>query len=448
MNQTQPDESRLSTVEQQDQPKRGSTALAGGVGTLIEGYDFSMYGYMSVFLASVFFVGDNRFLSLMITLTIFAASYAVRPLGGIVFGHVGDRVSRRTSLLISLLLMGGSSFVIGLLPTYATVGIAAPLLLLALRLVQGFSVGGEVAGATTMVSETAGPRRQGFFGSLNPLGATLGFALASGVSALVTAFTTAEQMLAWGWRIPFLVAGPLAVLCFILRRRLIDPRPPEKSAESAPKRLPIIDVIRQLPAEVALGAGLSIAMNGTAYFGLTFVSIHMIENVGYSSSTAFGVTTLVIAISALLMPIAGLLADRIGLMQLAIVGCVGYAVLSFVGIGMINSGSVALAFIGFMVYMINTSALQVAVYAGSPSLFPSHLRFTGMALGYNIGVAIAGGFAPVVSLWLAERFGSLAPAGFPVVISLIGIACAVTVIVRRRSGKSQGLASPAATAIV
>lgn len=447
MKQTHPDESQLSDERSPNSPPRRSTALAGGVGTLIEGYDFSMYGYMSVFLASVFFVGDNRFLSLMLTLTVFAASYAVRPLGGIVFGHLGDRVSRRTALLLSLLLMGGSSFVIGLLPTFAAVGVAAPLLLLALRLVQGFSVGGEVAGATTMVSETAGPRRQGLFGSFNPLGATLGFALASGVSALVTTFTTDEQMLAWGWRIPFLVAGPLAILCFILRRRLIDPRPPTKDSSSAQKRLPIVSVIRELPAEVALGAGLSIAMNGTAYFGLTYVSIHMIENVGYSSSTAFGVTTLVIAISAVLMPIAGLIADRIGLMQLAIVGSVGYAVLSFVGLGMINSGSVTLALIGFMVYMINTSAMQVAVYAGSPSLFPSHLRFTGMALGYNIGVAIAGGFAPVVSLWLAEKFGSLAPAGFPVAVSLIGMACAVIVIVRRRSGKSQGFALPATTTV-
>lgn len=446
MNQIRSDESQLSDERPPDSPPRRSTALAGGVGTLIEGYDFSMYGYMSVFLASVFFVGDNRFLSLMLTLTVFAASYAIRPLGGIVFGHLGDRVSRRTALLLSLLLMGGSSFVIGLLPTFAAVGVAAPLLLLALRLVQGFSVGGEVAGATTMVSETAGPRRQGLFGSFNPLGATLGFALASGVSALVTTFTTDEQMLAWGWRIPFLVAGPLAILCFVLRRRLIDPRPSKKDSDSTPKRLPIISVIRELPAEVALGAGLSIAMNGTAYFGLTFVSIHMIENVGYSNSTAFGVTTLVIAISAVLMPIAGLIADRIGLMQLAIVGSVGYAVLSFVGLGMINSGSVTLAFIGFMVYMINTSAMQVAVYAGSPSLFPSHLRFTGMALGYNIGVAIAGGFAPVVSLWLAEKFGSLAPASFPVAVSLIGMACAVIVIVRRRSGKSQGSALPATTA--
>lgn len=410
-----------------DKPKKArGAAIAGGVGTLIEGYDFSMYGYMAIFVAPVFFPNDDKTASLLTALMVFAASYFIRPLGGIVFGHIGDRISRKTALMSTLLIMGCSSTLIGILPSYAQIGIWATLLLVLLRLLQGFSVGGEVAGAATLVNEAADKKTKGRYGALNPMGATLGFALASATAGIVSALTTSEQMAEWGWRIPFLLALPLTIVSFLLRRRLVEAHDPKAETEKA--KAPVLEVITKAPLTLLKAVAFSMAVNGTAYFGLTFLSIHMLNRLGRDTAETYWITTIVVITAALLMPLAGRLGDKISLPSLALIGLGGYVVLTIPGMMLINSAGGLVSLIGFLLIMVNTSALQVSGYTLMPQLFERKVRYTGAALGWNFGVVITGGTAPALCVWLIEATGNLvAPAYYVVGLSIIGALAALAI---------------------
>ena len=418
----------IAPAPSQNKQARGA-AIAGGVGTMIEGYDFSMYGYMAVFVAPLFFPNADPIVSLLSTLLVFAASYLIRPLGGVVFGHIGDRISRKTALLMTLLLMGCSSTLIGILPSHAQIGVWAPLLLVLLRLLQGFSVGGEVAGAATMVNEVAGKNSRGRFGALNPMGATLGFALASATAGVVANLTSNEQMAEWGWRIPFILALPLTIVSFLLRRKLVAAHSPQASSETT--KIPVLDVIARSPRTLIKAVVFSMAVNGTAYFGLTFMSIHMLNRLGRDAGETYIITTIVVIAAALLMPLAGFLGDKISLPNLALVGLSGYALLSVPGMMLINTAGGAATLIGFLLIMVNTAALQVSGYTLMPQLFERKVRYTGAALGWNFGAVISGGTAPALCVWLVEATGNItAPAYYVVGLAIVG---ALAVLAIKRS---------------
>lgn len=414
-------------------------AIAGGVGTLIEGYDFSSYGYLAVYLAPLFFPSSDPVVSLLLALVVFATSYVARPLGGLVFGLMGDRgLDRARVLLVTIICMGVASSLIGLLPTYQSIGVTASIMLIALRLLQGFSVGGEVAGAATFVSEAAENRFKSRFGAFNPAGATLGFALAAGVSGLVSALTTDEQMATWGWRIPFLVSLPLTVACFLVRRRITSQAAPDggegRSDATSTLRRTIAEGWRQILAV----AGLSAAMNGTAYFGLTYVSIHLIKQLGYPTTAVYWVTTAVVALAAALMIPVGRLGDRTDLPVLGAIGLLGYLVLTLPAMWLMGHANLAFAAVAFCAIMVNTSFLQVAGYSLPPELFPRSIRFTGMSLGYNIGVVVAGGTAPAICVWLVSATGSsLTPAYFVMGMAIIGLVTVFAISRGPRPGREQ-----------
>lgn len=409
-------------------------AIAGGVGTFVEGYDFSSYGYLSVFIAPLYFPNDDPVVSLLLTLVVFATAYLARPLGGIAFGLVGDRVDRGKVLVATILCMGVATTLLGLLPTHATIGVAATVLLIVLRLVQGFSVGAEVAGAATFVSEAAPNEVKSRFGAFNPAGATLGFGVAAAVAGLVSALTTTEQMAEWGWRIPFLIALPLTVVCFAIRRRITAEAHP---VEQTGKRTSLLDVVRLGWLPVLKGAGLSAAVNGTAYFGLTYVSIHLIQRLGYPKTGVYWVTTAVVVITALLMIPVGRLGDRWGLPRLGAVGMCGYLLVTWAGMWLMGQGNLALAGLAFLVIMANSAFLQVTGYSLSPELYPRAIRFTGTSLGWNIGVVVAGGTAPVVCVWLVRATGSaLAPAFFVMTAAAVGLVALAAIVAGPRPGRT------------
>jgi MHS family proline/betaine transporter-like MFS transporter len=415
-------------------PRTRRAAVAGGVGTFIEGYDFSSYGYLSVFIAPLFFPNDDPVVSLLLTLVVFATAYVARPLGGIVLGLLGDRVDRGKVLVATILCMGIATTLLGLLPTHADIGVAATVLLIALRLIQGFSVGAEVAGAATFVSEAAPDRVKSRFGAFNPAGATLGFGAAAAVSGLVSALTSAEQMAEWGWRIPLLLSLPLTLVCFLIRRRITaESRPVEQDGN----RTSLVDVLRLGWLPILKGAGLSAAVNGTAYFGLTYVSIHLIDRLGYPETGVYWVTTAVVVITALLMLPVGRLGDKWGLVRLGLVGAVGYLAVTWVGMWLMGQESLALAGAAFLVIMVNSAFLQVTGYSLSPELYPRAIRFTGTSLGWNIGVVVAGGTAPALCVWLIEATGSvLAPAYFVMATALVGIISLWAIAVGPRPGRT------------
>ncbi|MCE0761992.1 MFS transporter [Pseudonocardia kujensis] len=419
-------------------PPRNSrrAAIAGGAGTLIEGYDFSSYGYLSVFIAPLFFPNNDPVVSLLLTLMVFAAAYLARPLGGIALGLVGDRVDRGKVLVATILLMGVATTLIGLLPTTSTIGVTATVLLIVLRLVQGFSVGAEVAGAATFVSEAAPDRFKSRFGAFNPAGATFGFGLAAAIAGLTSALTTADQMAEWGWRIPFLLSLPLTVVCFLIRRRITGEAHPVAKIDG--KKTSLLDVIRVGWRAILKGAGLSAAVNGTAYFGLTYVSIHLIQRLEYPKTAVYWVTTAVVMITALLMLPVGRLGDRVDLPRLGAIGMVGYLAVTWVAMWLMGFGSLALAGVAFLAIMVNSAFLQVTGYSLSPEIYPRAIRFTGTSLGWNLGVIIAGGTAPALCVWLVETTGNpTSPAFFVMLAAAIGLVSVWAIARGPRPGRAE-----------
>ena len=394
-------------------------ALAGGVGTLIEYYDFSLYGYLAVVMAPLFFPSSDPVASLLSALAVFGGSYVVRPLGGIVFGHIGDRYGRKSALVAVLACMGLASTAMGLLPTPAQAGVWATVLLVLVRVVQGFSAGGEVGGSATFISESAPARLKATYGAFTPLGATGGFALAAAVAAAVSALTTPEQMAAWGWRIPFLFALPLTLFCLWVRNRVDETRVPA-DAEGQPHS-PIGRVFMRQPVALAQATAISAATNGTAYIGLTYMSIHLIQRLGYPPAPVYWVTTLAIGVSALCMPLGGRLGDRIGVLRLMALGLGGYILLTYPMMAIMKH-SLPVAALAFLVIMMNTVATQVSAYTLLPRLFQASCRFSGVAMAWNLGVIVAGGSAPFLAVWMIEKTGDmLAPAYFVIGVALVGL---------------------------
>lgn len=394
------------------------TAIAGSVGTLIEYYDFSSYGYMAVIMAPLFFPDSTPIVALLSSLAVFGTAYAVRPLGGIVFGHIGDRHGRRTALTSVLICMGVASTTMGLLPTHAEVGVWATVFLVMIRMVQGFSAGGENGGAATLISEAAPRHMKTTYGAFVPLGSTGGFALAAAVAGTISALTTDEQMASWGWRIPFLLALPLTLVCYWLRTRINETQD-NKTAKAT--RLPIGALLREQPGSLVTATAIAAATNGTAYVGLSYLSIHLSQRLGYPATASYWVATLAIGLSAILMPLGGRLGDRIGVVNLALIGFVGYTILTYPAMAAMDI-SLSVAAIAYVIIMLNTVGAQVGAYTVLPQLFDKKYRYTGASMGWNLGVVAAGGTAPFISVWLVEQTGNLlAPAFFVITLAVVGI---------------------------
>ena len=408
-----------------DRKRARKAAVAGGVGTLIEYYDFSLYGYMAVIIAPLFFPSDDPVVSLLSALAVFGTAYFMRPFGGIFFGHIGDKYGRKKALVATLICMGTASTAMGFLPTHAQLGAWATVLLVLVRVAQGFSAGGEVGGSATFISESAPPHLKATYGAFTPLGSTGGFALAAAVAGVVSGMTTDPQMESWGWRIPFLLAFPLTLFCLWARTRVEETHHVEE-ADEVPHS-PIAEIFRKQPKSLAQATAISAATNGTAYIGLTYLSIHLIQRLGYDATPVYWIATMAIGISAILMPLGGYIGDKIGLHRLAIIGLIDYIVLTYPMMGLMDNG-LLIAAIAFLVIMLNTVATQVSAYTLLPLLFKKELRYTGVAMGWNLGVVIAGGTAPFFAVWLIEKSGNvLAPSFFVIVIAIVGLVAIVSV---------------------
>lgn len=395
-------------------------ALAGGVGTLIEYYDYALYGYATTVIAPLFFPNSDPVASLLSALAVFALSYVIRPVGGIVFGAVGDRLGRKRALLITILGVGTATSLVGILPTYATVGLWAPVMLFVLRLAQGFFAGGEMGGAATVISEFAPPAKRSRFGAYVPIGCNAGYAVASGAMGVVAGLMTDASLTDWGWRIPFLVALPLTIFCYVIRRRLPDM---DAIAQGAANHgFPFISLLRQYPKPLLKGLGLGIGIQGGAFIGSTFIAIYLVADLGYPKSAVYWITCGVQLFSVSVMPFTARWADRIGLWPVAIFGLVGYAVLTYPALVLMDRDSLVIATLGYMLIIINMSLLQVSAYSLIPRLFPEEVRYTGSALIINLAVVIAGGTAPFIATLLVRVTGDLrSPTLYVVATSVIGL---------------------------
>ncbi|GHH88317.1 MFS transporter [Streptomyces sulfonofaciens] len=416
------DELKASSVQTPAQVRR--VVLAGGLGTLIEYYDYALYGYVATIIAPLFFPGQDPVASLLSVLLVFALSYVVRPVGGIVFGWVGDRFGRKRALLVTVVGIGLANTAVGLLPTYATVGRLAPVLLLIVRIAQGFFAGGEVGGSATVIAEAAPPGKKARYGALTPMGTNAGFAVASAAIGIVSGLLATDQLNSWGWRIPFLVGLPLTVLCYLARRMLPDI---DRNVTLGRHGFPLLSALRSYPRALLQAIALGIGVQGAAYIGSTFIGIYLVTNLHYPKTAVFWITAGVTLVAVALMPLTGRLADRIGPLKVAAIGLIGYAAITYPGLLLMNVGNLGLAALGYVLIMVNMAFLQVASYTLTPQLFPDSVRYTGTALATNLSVLIAGGTAPYIATWLVSRTHDLrSPYYFVATTCVIGLVALAT----------------------
>ncbi|WP_280784709.1 MFS transporter [Rhodococcus opacus] len=404
-------------------------AIAGGVGTLIEYYDFSAYAVLAVVLGPIFFPSDQPAVSVLLALAVFGSAYLARPLGGWFFGRLGDRRGRRNALVWTVVAMGTFSGLLGLLPTYASAGVIAPILLVILRLAQGFSAGGEIGGAATYVAESAPPGKRGLYGSLTPVGSTAGFSVAAAVVGLVSALVSADQMATWGWRIPFLISLPLAVICLWVRLKLEDTAEFEEMTERHEVvRSPLLEVIRKNPRELAKAVGIAVAQAGTGYIGLAYFATFLIGTAGFDKKEVYWASAIGIALACATYPLIGSLTDRHGRKPVMMSAFVLFLVLAWPAFLLLGgTSSIGVVALVYIVYMTISGMTQVPIGPQFAELFPRRVRYTGVSLSYNAGTVLAGGTAPYIAAQLVKSTGnSMSPAYWVIGMSMIGIIAVAT----------------------
>ena len=398
-------------------PSRGrlsATALSAGAGgNLLEWYDFGIYGLLAPVLAGVFFPAEDRIAALVGAYGLFAAGFAMRPIGGVVLGHLGDRLGRRFVLVTSIVIMGLATAAIAMLPGYETIGVGAPLLLLLLRLVQGFSVGGEFTGSVSYLVETAPQHRRGFAGSFANFGSTAGMLLAAAVAATTVTLASPEQLHDWAWRLPFLLGGLLAAGGFFLRRRLRETGYQPKAA--LPKDpLPLKQAVTQAPRAMLLAVLFTSGYGIVNYLTMVFLPVYASEFAGVAEKSVLQINTAAQAVALVLVPLAGWLSDHLIRRRTLLIaafiaeGAVAYGCFILAGTGGVAGFAVAQILFGVLLAVVMGVAPAMLV-----ELFPREYRMSGYSVSFNVGIGIAGGTAPVVATSLIGATDNLlAPAWF------------------------------------
>jgi MHS family proline/betaine transporter-like MFS transporter len=389
--------------------KLSPTALAaGGIGNVLEWYDFGLYGYFAPVLGRLFFPSHDPLASLIGAYAGFAIGFAMRPVGGAVLGHIGDRFGRRFVLLLSVALMGTGTTAIAVLPTYAAAGLAAPVLLLVIRLFQGFSVGGEFTGSVAYLVETAPGDRRGLAGSMANLGSTGGMLLAVGVAAGTVTFAGDAQLTAWAWRVPFALGGVLAIAALLLRRRL-----PEIDTPAAELReLPIKRAMRRDRRLMAIAILFSSGYGVVNYLTMVFFPVYAATFGGLSQARALQMTTLAQALALAVVPLAGLASDAVLRRRSLLIVAFGAEFVAALGAFLLaRSGGLA----GFAAAQLGFGVLLALVMGTAPAMvaeqFPGEYRVSAYSVTFNLGLGIGGGTAPAIATALIDFTGfTLTPA--------------------------------------
>jgi MFS transporter, MHS family, shikimate and dehydroshikimate transport protein len=422
-------ETPVSSTEQRGSAERRRAVISGTLGSSIEWYDFYLYGVAAatIFNHQYFPEGTSAYVGTLLAFSTYAVGFVARPLGGIVFGHFGDRVGRKKALVVSLVMMGAATFLVGLLPTYSTWGVWAPLLLTALRFVQGIGVGGEWAGATLMVTEQAPPRRRGLLGSLPQLGVAFGALTSNGIFGLVGAVMPPEQFDVWGWRLPFLFSAVLVGIGLYIRLNLSEsPAFKKVQLEGRIEKLPVLTVLRSQPWTILRVAGIRVADIGNYYVWTSFVLAYAITT-GLTKNDILLPTMVVSAISLLTIPMWGAISDRIGRRGTILIGALVMAILAYPFFWAVDSGDWLMV---LLVLAIGINIGRDACYAPQAAyfteLFPPQVRYSGASVGPQLA-AIFGGCAPLIATALAGAdFARISlVALFVVVMSLVTAGAAV-----------------------
>ncbi|MEM5278585.1 MFS transporter [Cupriavidus taiwanensis] len=409
--------------------KQSVARVAGAslAGTTLEFYDHFIYGSAAALVfPKLFFPQSDPLTATLLSFASYGVAFVARPLGAAIFGHYGDKMGRKSILIITLLMMGLATFGIGLLPTYATAGALAPLLLVLLRVVQGLALGGEWGGAAIMVNELDPEgKRRGILGSLVQLAAPIGLLLANGIFALVTWQVSEEAFLSWGWRVPFLLSALLVGVGLYIRANVRESGMFEKLEEShAEARAPIMEVLRNYKRQLLIAFGARLGGDIAFYVFTLFLLYFVPTKLGLPKSIALNAVLLGALAQILFIPVAGLLADRIGRRPVLMIGGIGGAVWAFVFFAMVKTGSPALIMLASFVGMVLVSFMFSPLASFLPELFATRVRVTGASLGFQFAGVFGGALAPLIAVGLLDRFGNTMPVALylAAVCALIAVA--------------------------
>ncbi|MEK0084910.1 MFS transporter [Benzoatithermus flavus] len=413
-----------TSVSATDREELRKVATASFIGNFVEWFDYASYGYLATVIAVVFFPEVAPTAALLATFAVFAISFVIRPIGGIVWGHLGDRIGRRTTLSLSILIMSGATFAIAFLPSYAQVGLWAPVLLLLVRVVQGFSASGEYAGASAFIAEYAPTGQRGFYTSLVPASTAAGLLFGSLLTAVLFTILSDAQMQSWGWRLPFLLAAPLGLIGRYIRVRLEDtPKFKELAAEHHLAEAPLREMLVGHKAKLAIALGVTCLNAVGFYLILSYMPTYLATEMGMGRTKSFVATTVALASYIGLIFLMGRLSDRYGRKTMLVAASILFAVLTVPLFSLLGSSG----FFGIVLIQIAFGALLTmndgTLACFLSELFPTRVRYSGFALSFNLANALFGGTAPFVATWLIGVTGSkLAPAWYLVIAALVALA--------------------------
>lgn len=381
-------------------PLRPGAVLATISGNALEWYDFTMYAFLAPTIASLFFPADDKLASLLSAFAVLALGYAARPIGSLIFGHVGDRIGRKTSLMITVLITGGGSLAIGLLPTYDQIGIAAAIALVAIRLVQGIAVAGEFSASGVLLIEQTAPEHRNRMSTWVQFAMFAGSMAGSAVPALVSNILTEDQLSAWGWRIPFLIGAVVAFLSFIFRSGLRESL--HQGGEDSPEA-PALEILRKHKLLILRMLVLQMPLCIIYFVIFVYGASYMTESGHFQTAQALNITTANLAILALAMPLFGLFADRVGLRNMYLGGAFAVLIVSVPAWALMHRPELQIVFVGQLLLTLSNVSGQSMAVAAMSQMAPSRIRCSAMGLGYNLSVAIFGGTTPLLATYVVHR---------------------------------------------
>lgn len=415
------------------------------IGTTVEWYDFFLYGSAAALVFNkLFFPTADPLTGTLLAFTTYAIGFLARPLGGVVFGHFGDRLGRKKLLVLSLLLMGGATMLMGVLPTYASVGVLAPLLLTLLRLVQGFALGGEWGGAVLIVSEHGDPARRGFWASWPQAGVPCGNLLATAVLAVLASVQSDADFLAWGWRIPFLLSGVLVVIGLWIRLSVSESpiflAAQEKAAQEKAQqksdvreKAPVLELLKHNWREVLIAMGARFAENVSYYVITAFILVYVVTGLGLSKSVGLNAVLIASAVHLVTIPVWGHLSDRFGRRSIYLVGAAGMGAWIFAFFALLDTKDPVLITLATTVGLVLHGAMYGPQAAFFSELFGTRVRYSGASVGYQLASIAAGALAPLIATALLKAYGS----SFPIAVYVV-ITCVITVVAVLMARETRG----------
>ncbi len=445
--------SQTSPASPESQPSRGGIGRvisASLIGTTIEWYDFFLYGSAAALVFNkLFFPSSEPLVGTLLAFLTYAIGFAARPLGGLVFGHYGDKIGRKKLLVLSLLMMGGATFAMGLLPTHASIGVGAPILLTVLRLIQGFALGGEWGGAVLLVSEHGDDKNRGFWASWPQAGAPGGNLLATGVLALLAAVQSDEAFLAWGWRIPFLLSGVLVVIGLWIRVSVSETplflEAQAKAAEQAAagtggaEKPPVVEVFRTNWRGVLTAIGTRLGENISYYVITAFLLVYVTTHLGLSKSDGLNAVLIGSAVHFVTIPLWGALSDRIGRRPVTLIGSLGMTGWAFAFFAMLDSKSFPAIAAAVTIGLLFHGAMYGPQAAFISEMFDTKVRYSGASMGSQLASIIGGALAPIIAVALLDDYGSSLP--ISIYLAAGALITSATVLAARET-RGRNLAGP------